>query len=352
MAATDPESEAGPAIVATENNTTPQNVTIAEEGDVILVLDDGKKRIRVSAALLSFKSSVFRKMLGPHFLEGQTQRSTEQPQEIQLPEDDPHVMGFLCRLLHNGRPDSAKYSLDRLANMAVLADKYDCIHSVNLIAETLLRRWAAAGGISYGKHKSPTWAKFAATALLLRLDDIYVQVTRCVVLDVFTPYSVPLSDCSQLPTTVLLGLEEQRTAVRNLLVNTLATRTTGGTCRMNVCYESPTGSTFERDIARRLGLKHWPPNWDLQPAREIFDKLASQPDIWVDHTYKCSHSNLAVVLTHAGLQDLVRDVDSRAYGICPHCARQDKLQSSCEHVETLKKIPHGDSLRQLEGTTT
>ncbi|KAK4891350.1 hypothetical protein LTR27_010004 [Elasticomyces elasticus] len=352
MAATDPGSEADPTSTVAEKNKTAHVLTVVEGGDVILVFEDGMKHLKVSAAILSFKSSVFRKMLGPHFLEGQTQRSTEQPQEIQLPEDDPHVMGFLCRLLHNGRPDSAKYSLDRLANIAVLADKYDCIHSVNLIVETLLRRWAAAGGISYGKHKSPTWAKFASTALLLRLDDIYVQVTRCAVLDVFTPYSVPPSDGSQLPTTVLLGLEEQRTAVRNLLVNTLATRTTGGTCRVNGCYEPPTGSNFERDIARRLGLKHWPPNWDLQPVREIFDKLASQSDIWVDHTYKCSHSNLAVVLTHAGLQDLVRDVDSRAYGICPHCARQDKLQSSCEHVETLKKTPHGDPLRQLDGTTT
>ncbi|KAK5695122.1 hypothetical protein LTR17_024595 [Elasticomyces elasticus] len=351
MAATNPGSEAEPATVMPENNTTLQDITIAEEGDIILVLEDGKKRIKVLAAILSFKSKVFKKMLGPHFLEGQTQRSSEQPQEIQLPEDDADAMVLMCQLLHSGGPGKERGHLREVAVMASLADKYDCVYEVSFISETLLKRWAAAGGITY--CRSLDWAPFATTTLLLGLNHMFVQVTRHTVLGVSSSFSqMRNSDCVPLPITVLLGLEEQRAAARNLLVDKMATRTAGGTCQVGGCNGVPSMSTFERDIAHRLGSPHWPPVWDLQPLRGIFQKLASQPDILVSHTFKCGHSNPPVVLNRVGLQAVVREVKESAYGMCPWCARQDKLQSRCEHVHKLKKVPHGDPLRQLDGTTT
>ncbi|KAK3112019.1 hypothetical protein LTR53_012140 [Teratosphaeriaceae sp. CCFEE 6253] len=102
-----------------------EEVVFAEEGDVMVVLRDGT-RVRVASVVLSLVSPVFKKMLGPHFLEGQAARSADEPQEIVLPEDDPQATTLLLRIIHFQQPlhESVKPLL--LANFATVADKYDC----------------------------------------------------------------------------------------------------------------------------------------------------------------------------------------------------------------------------------
>ncbi|KAK5674440.1 hypothetical protein LTS10_012828 [Elasticomyces elasticus] len=346
MAATDPGSDAGSATVVPEENTTPQDITIAEEGDIVLVLEDGKKRIKVQAAviftlILSFKSKVFKKMLGPHFLEGQTQRSPEQPQDIQLSDDNANAMELMCKLLHLGRPVGIKCTPRDLSRMASLADKYDCVDAVSLISEALLKRWAAPD-ISCTKSSGQGLARFAAVALALRLDDLFVQTTRCMVLDMSISFSAACND--ELSASVLLGLEEQRQFVRNSLLNALAAHT-AGKCILDRCNVTSTTSTFEKEMVRRLGLKYWPPCWEAQSLREFLEKLAVDGDVALGHTYTCGHSGSnSTRIYRCELQAVATRCNKRAYGLCAQCARQEKSQSRCEHVEKLKKVPHNDLL--------
>jgi len=82
------------------------NIDIAAEGDVILVLQ--QTRLRVSSAILSSASPVFKTMFGPNFLEGQGQRSAGDPREVTLHDDDLCAMTRLCRLLHH-QPDQEAF---------------------------------------------------------------------------------------------------------------------------------------------------------------------------------------------------------------------------------------------------
>ncbi|KAK3652909.1 hypothetical protein LTR56_004857 [Elasticomyces elasticus] len=233
MTAMDPGSNVASTSIVAETSTAPQNVTIVEEGDVILVLDDGKKRIKVSAALLSMASPVFKAMLGPHFLEGQVQRSPENPQNIHLPEDDPEAMVTLSKLVHFDTPHQSALGPGSLRKVAVLADKYDCTHAISLQAETLLNRHARSLAFCRGNVQDhdilPLLACFTTSAYLLRKDVEFGHFTRCMVLDIVSPYSAvtEIEGCESFPISVLLSLEEQRTMTRDVLVSTLYARTSG-----------------------------------------------------------------------------------------------------------------------------
>ncbi|KAK3627924.1 hypothetical protein LTR56_018914 [Elasticomyces elasticus] len=133
-------STAGTPATATVDED-PQEVTLIEEGDVILILQNGM-RVRASSVVLSLASPVFKKMLGPHYLEGQAPRSAEQPKEVQLPDDDPNAMNMLLALVHFQDPDTKKALISpaELANLAVAVDKYDCITALALMTEALFKR--------------------------------------------------------------------------------------------------------------------------------------------------------------------------------------------------------------------
>ncbi|EME88678.1 uncharacterized protein MYCFIDRAFT_7388, partial [Pseudocercospora fijiensis CIRAD86] len=73
---------------------------IAQLGDLILEVGGSKAKLLVSSTVLTSLSKVFAALLGPHFKEGQVQRSAETPQVVDLPEDDAAAMTNMCMLLH------------------------------------------------------------------------------------------------------------------------------------------------------------------------------------------------------------------------------------------------------------
>ncbi|KAK5726165.1 hypothetical protein LTR17_012980 [Elasticomyces elasticus] len=86
--------------------STPKNITLAEDGDVILILRG--RHFRVSSGVLSLASPEFKTMLGPNFLEGQAPRSAEHPKEITL--EDGFALELLLPLMHH-------FDLDRLRTL-------------------------------------------------------------------------------------------------------------------------------------------------------------------------------------------------------------------------------------------
>lgn len=167
-----------------------RDVDIAADGDIILALPKNLY-LRVSSTVLSLVSPVFRAMLGPHFREGNESRSSNQPNEIPLPEDDGIAMKHLCLLLHGRTGDSYSHG-DRtfptqLRALAIVADKYDCVEAIALQAEAMLSR--------FWMHRTTNQlliqqlACLISASALLGLAPLFYVFTKSLVLDYCTPYS-------------------------------------------------------------------------------------------------------------------------------------------------------------------
>jgi len=70
-------------------------IHIVAHGDVKLLLEDGL-RVRVSAVVLSCASPVFEALLSSRYLEGQGERSAEQPKEIVLDTRISRPLWWIC----------------------------------------------------------------------------------------------------------------------------------------------------------------------------------------------------------------------------------------------------------------
>ena len=117
---------------------------IADRGDVILLVGvPPRAKIRVFSPILTAASPVFAAMLGPHFREGQGERSAESPKGIALPDDDPTAMTAMCRLLHFLTPQDFMDDPrpKRIFSLALAIDKYACRDALHLQSRGLLSLW-------------------------------------------------------------------------------------------------------------------------------------------------------------------------------------------------------------------
>jgi hypothetical protein len=123
---------AGPAKEHTKH-TKATDIVVAKRGDVLLELSkDGKPAgtLLVLAQVLSLASPVFEAMFNGNFAEGQV-LSAASPKRVALPDDDAEAITLLCKLTHMhhaGIPDNVSY--DKLADFAVVCDKYQCTEAV------------------------------------------------------------------------------------------------------------------------------------------------------------------------------------------------------------------------------
>ncbi|KAI7379656.1 hypothetical protein KC336_g19152 [Hortaea werneckii] len=178
-----------------------RDVDIAADGDVILALPQNLY-IRVSSSALTLVSPVFKAMLGPHFREGNELRSSTQPIEIALPEDDGIAMKHLCLLLHGRTGDSYSHG-DRnfptqLHALAVLADKYNCVEAISLPAEAMLSRFWIRRTTTRLSMEQTACLAMACTSL--RLGSHFHVFTKSLVLDYHISYTT-LRDMMPIDTT-------------------------------------------------------------------------------------------------------------------------------------------------------
>lgn len=106
---------------------------IDPEGDIVLVVSNDKVRIFASSCLLCIASKPFAKMLGPNFKEGQIDKASNR-REISLPDDKSSAMEILCNILHHRHQASFLPKATDVYDLAILADKYDCIQATALAA--------------------------------------------------------------------------------------------------------------------------------------------------------------------------------------------------------------------------
>ncbi|KAK4891349.1 hypothetical protein LTR27_010003 [Elasticomyces elasticus] len=332
----------------------PAAIVCAEDGDVILVLQNGK-RLRVLAGVLSRVSPVFKTMLGPNFLEGQAPRSAEDPKELKLPDDSADAMNVLARFTH-GLP-SGPEAYDRwmmlpfstlVLELGVLADKYDCTTAASMAAEVLMLRHVAHmkhdPSAIVSKTTVDAYGKLAVAAFMLRMDNFFAFFTRRLVLDAVASFGqlFETQEYGVLPSNITPSLEEQRTAVREVLVATVASQA-HGMCQH--CSRKSTGGTYATELARLLGLPHRPPPWSEHRTRNVLHGLYICKPVKLGYEYTCNHPNTSKLETFQ-LHKICHAASERAYGLCLTCARQNKLQLNCEHVSELKARSMNDPFIQ------
>lgn len=89
-----------------EHSSTVRTVVVDADGDLVLVIGTKDQvRLKVDSYMLRKTSKVFRAMFRPNaFLEGQNLTQPE-PEERELPEDDPEAMGIICNSIHHNGSD-------------------------------------------------------------------------------------------------------------------------------------------------------------------------------------------------------------------------------------------------------
>lgn len=99
-------------------------ITIAEKGDIVLIVDKLEVQLRVDSYLLRAASAPLNVMFGPHFKEGQG-LDPNKPKDIRLEEDDSEAMILICQVIHHKNASvSKKIPAKLLGKTAQLADKY------------------------------------------------------------------------------------------------------------------------------------------------------------------------------------------------------------------------------------
>ena len=114
---------------------------IAGDGDVILIVGEpAEAKLLVHSVVLTAASKVFSALLGPNFREGQAVRSSEQPKEIKLPEDDARAMSDMCHLLHGKHVDELLKAVTsaRVLSYAIVVDKYACVDALRMQSHAIL----------------------------------------------------------------------------------------------------------------------------------------------------------------------------------------------------------------------
>jgi len=123
----------------------PSENTVCQFGDILLVADDGfhpPLGLRVSSCILAMSSKVFKALFGRKFSEGQTScgGKGENPRKVKV-SDAPRAMTLLCKLLHLQCIDVDDHlSEGDLVDLAVIADKYDCVQALHSASSELLTR--------------------------------------------------------------------------------------------------------------------------------------------------------------------------------------------------------------------
>ncbi|KAK5674441.1 hypothetical protein LTS10_012829 [Elasticomyces elasticus] len=332
-----PQQSAEPAAVATPGPMADEILLAPRHsGDVIVVLTDGSA-VRVHSAVLSLASFEFEDMLG------QAERSAETPQEVGLP-DDPEGMIMLLKTIHmHSMIDAGSYSAGdislKLARMSAVASKYECTAQVTPAVEAIMFRGVNTWSMSSFDVVTTmnVYAQLATAAYNLGMDVLFNHYTRRLVLDATTSFTEiqEIEGCSQLPTSVILGLEDQRSALREELIATISART-NGKCQAPGCSQYSTSGTFTGHITRRLSIPHWPPPWTSTTLRSLLQKFKKTGDVQLGHTYPiCQHKINPQVISQKTLTTICKSVDDHARGLCLTCVKEGKSQSRCPHVEDI-----------------
>ena len=136
----------------------PSTITVDPRGDVVLVA--GSTCLRASSHVLRLASPVFGAMLEPgRFLEGQSNRDSDNPATVKLEDDDPEALAMLCDMLHFKTVQFTS-PIELLVAFTNLCDKYQCAPSV----KCHIACWLSVleyGSLAKSEQLQILWVSFA-----------------------------------------------------------------------------------------------------------------------------------------------------------------------------------------------
>jgi hypothetical protein len=152
-----------------EELSSASNIDIAKDGDVVLIVDSEKRRLRVSTSSLANVSKVFRTMFGPNFSEGQILADISSgPKEVHMPEDNADAIEVICSIIHF-RSIPQEVGPDLMLHIAIAADKFDC---------GIVLQHASISWLDPGKSQNIVeLARLMAASYLLDNSKAFSQVT-------------------------------------------------------------------------------------------------------------------------------------------------------------------------------
>ena len=158
-------------------NAPSETYAIAPTGDTILVVGDRKTELRVHSVCMRTASKVFDAMFGPHFSEGQPSNG-DLPREIPMPDDNATTMTSICNVIHHRNAFLPDFLEPRkLAEIALAADKYDCVLALKYVMIQWLDQWLGF------KEPVPSLAPSDLVSLMIAVyvfdnSDAFRRVTR------------------------------------------------------------------------------------------------------------------------------------------------------------------------------
>lgn len=158
--------------------------TFADQFDLSLLVgenNDGKFQAQYNVVLASLclASPVFKAMhLGPF--------KEKDERIIRLPEDDPDGLSTLLRIMHFQFKALPKFTIDRIAKIAIMSDKYQCIEILHPWMDEI-QETISASALDWAKVEDSLFA-----AWIFKEHDSFKKALRCIILDSKTNYRLDL----------------------------------------------------------------------------------------------------------------------------------------------------------------
>ncbi|SMQ47710.1 unnamed protein product [Zymoseptoria tritici ST99CH_3D7] len=314
---------------------------IIDDGDLLIdCCDKSGGKFLVSSAVIKRASPVFKAMLGPHFKEGQLKTL---PLEVECPEDDWAGMRLMLQLLHNcascvDGEIPKREALECFTDMAILADKYQCIEALSLQVD---------GVLSNASSLRPTDRNrlycLAVAAYLLKKSKHFYVFTKRLVLEqtklfhnIHERYVPGIGDV--LGFRFILELETQRTAAILSVSEEVRDMAKAG-CPLPGCREEIISDTFLTLLRDELDLEFpWPPTFGPhgESVGQVLRGIKSAGPVEVG-TLACRHGNRSPTVTKHAYQ--FKSFATKAYeslgGMCIDCVKK-----GCYKTGVCKEVGH------------
>ncbi|OLN97191.1 hypothetical protein CCHL11_02117 [Colletotrichum chlorophyti] len=241
---------------------------VAPNGELILEVGfrarERSQEIRVHAVILSNASPVFASMLeASRFGEGIAVQvaTASNPARIALPDDDFQAMEIICRIIHGRAADPKSSSVldlrpSEILDVAITADKYDCVPALALAIEHWLKP-GKAGNLTKNGQMGVWVCDLLMAAYWFRHAAAFETVSGHLISDIAGSFRSLADDREgvqeHLAMKLALALEERRNELRLCLFTSLTdalVKPASCDCRKSWWRPRPLPSVVETVIRR------------------------------------------------------------------------------------------------------
>lgn len=328
----------GPADATKVEQPTPatvETVDLAPHGDIILVAGSAQEmRVKVAFDLLAAVSPVFKRMLSGRFAEGQVRRSSTQPQEVSLPDDDAQAVLNICRLLYHKSEDASKATSTsaQLYHLVKTADKYDLLAALRLQLKALMHN--EFDQHARGKTQFDSAILRAAVTYLLGDAKLFELATHHLITEFNKPLSsaLALEGGDVLPVSALLAMSEKRTQAQLAIGSGLLSL--GAACDCGVEINQ---LEYRQALMETLATDTWPPAF-AEPTKgtvaEYVARVRRSQAIVVGEGCCSGRSYDGIEGGCVDMLGFADDMDAMCKGLCIRCVREEsvgKAGGGCKH---------------------